>query len=54
MGDKSLSSIYRPISLASQVCEVLESIVRDSIAEHVENLNLSANRKMDSLKLDHV
>ena len=39
-GDKSSSSIYRPISLTSQVCKVLESIVRDSILEHVKKYRL--------------
>ena len=33
-GDKSLSSNYRPISLTSQVCKVLESIVRYCLTEH--------------------
>jgi hypothetical protein len=34
-GDKSSASNYRPISLTSQVCKSLESIVRDSILDHV-------------------
>jgi hypothetical protein len=34
-GDKSSASNYRPISLTSQVCKVLESKVRDSILDHV-------------------
>ena len=34
-GNKSRSCNYRPISLTSQVCKVLESIVRDSIINHV-------------------
>ena len=34
-GNKSRSCNYRPISLTSQVCKVFESIVRDSIINHV-------------------
>ena len=33
-------SNYRPVSLTSQVCKVLESIVRDRIIEHLTANNL--------------
>ena len=39
-GDKSSSSNYRPVSLTSQVCKVLESIVTDNILEHVKEYKL--------------
>jgi Reverse transcriptase (RNA-dependent DNA polymerase) len=39
-GDESSSSNYRPISLTSHVCKVLESIVRDSILDHVKKHEL--------------
>ena len=39
-GDKSSSSNYQPISLTSQVCKVLESIVRDSILQNVKKYGL--------------
>ena len=39
-GDKLMPSNYRPISLTSQVCKVLESIVRDCIIEHVKKQRL--------------
>ena len=38
-GDKSSPCNYRPISLASQVCKVLESSIRDNIVEHVRKFN---------------
>ena len=39
-GDKSQANNYRPVSLTSIVCKVLESFIRDSIQEFFENLNL--------------
>ena len=34
---------YRPISLTSTVCKVLESIIRESIVEHMTSNNLIPN-----------
>lgn len=34
-GNKSSASNYRPVSLTSVVCKLMESIVRDSIIEHM-------------------
>ena len=34
---------YRPISLTSTVCKVLESIIRESIIEHMTSNNLISN-----------
>jgi hypothetical protein len=34
------TTIYRPISLTSHVCKILESVVRDAILEHVNKYNL--------------
>ena len=34
-GDRTDPSNYRPVSLTSQVCKVLESLVRDHIIEHL-------------------
>ena len=39
-GEKSSPCNYRPVSLTSQVCKVLESLIRDSILEHVRKYNL--------------
>ena len=39
-GDRSEPSNYRPVSLTSQVCKVLESIIRDRIVEHLTENNL--------------
>ena len=34
-GDRTEPSNYRPVSLTSQVCKVMESIIRDEIMKHV-------------------
>ena len=39
-GDRTDPSNYRPISLTSQVCKVLESIVRAHVLEHLKNNNI--------------
>ena len=39
-GGKDLSCNYRPVSLTSHVCKILESIIRDGIVEHVKKYNL--------------
>lgn len=39
-GDRTDPSNYRPVSLTSQVCKVLESIIRDKIVDHLEANNL--------------
>jgi hypothetical protein len=39
-GDKASPCNYRPVSLTSQVCKVLESLIRDSILDHVREYNL--------------
>ena len=39
-GSKSLSSNYRPVSLTSVACKVLESIIKDHIVSHLKKYNL--------------
>ena len=39
-GDKSDPGNYRPISLTSQICKVLESILRDNIVNHLNTHTL--------------
>ena len=39
-GDKSDPGNYRPISLTSQICKVLESIIRDNIVNHLNKHTL--------------
>ena len=49
-GDKALPCNYRPISLTSHVCKVLESIVKDSIIDHVRRYRLIKNSQHGFLK----
>ena len=39
-GDKSDPGNYRPVSLTSQICKVLESILRDNIVNHLNTHTL--------------
>ena len=39
-GDRTEPSNYRPVSLTSQVCKVMESIIRDEITKHLTRNNL--------------
>ena len=39
-GEKSDANNYRPVSLTSIVCKVLESIIRDTVQEYFEQQNL--------------
>ena len=39
-GDRTEPSNYRPVSLTSQNCKVMESIIRDKIVEHLKRNNL--------------
>ena len=42
-GDRTDPSNYRPVSLTSQVCKVLEKIVRDKIVNHMKENKLFSN-----------
>ena len=34
-GEKDMSCNYMPVSLASQVCKILETIIRDSMVDYL-------------------
>ena len=44
-GDRNDPANYRPVSLTSQVCKVLESIVREKMFEHLKRNNLLSNEQ---------
>ena len=44
-GDRTDPANYRPVSLTSQVCKVLESIVRDQMLEHLNGHNLLSDQQ---------
>ena len=39
-GDKSKVENYRPVSLTSLVCRILESIIKDKVVELLDNNSL--------------
>ena len=39
-GKRNLTTNYRPVSLTSVVCKLLESVIRDHMMKHIENNNL--------------
>jgi hypothetical protein len=44
-GDKSLASNYRPVSLTSIICKVLESIIKDHFVEYMVLNNLFSDQQ---------
>ena len=44
-GDRTNPSNYRPVSLTSQICKVLESIVRKHILEHLTSNNILSEKQ---------
>ena len=44
-GDKKFAGNYRPISLTSVVCKVLESIIRGNIVEHMKSNKLFSDKQ---------
>ena len=39
-GDRTRVNNYRPISLTSPICKIIESIIKDSIQEHLQANNI--------------
>ena len=44
-GDRTLPTNYRPVSLTSQVCKVLESIVREHLLGHLKRNNIISDKQ---------
>ena len=44
-GNKSMAGNYRPVSLTSVVCKVLEKLLRDHIISHMEKNDLFTNKQ---------
>ena len=44
-GDRTVPGNYRPVSLTSQVCKVLESIVREHLLEHLKRNNILSDKQ---------
>jgi hypothetical protein len=49
-GSRSASSNYRPVSLTSTCCKLLESLIRDHIMSHVLNNDLLSNKQYGFVK----
>ena len=44
-GNKSQAGNYRPVSLTSVLCKVVESIIRDKVIEHMKDNNLFTDKQ---------
>lgn len=44
-GDKTLPSNYRPVSLTSVLCKVMEKLIRKKIVEHMNTQNLFSDKQ---------
>ena len=44
-GNKKKAENYRPVSLTSTVCKLMESIIRDSLVHHLKANNLLSNKQ---------
>ena len=44
-GDKRVAGNYRPVSLTSIVCKLLEGIIRDRIVNHMQRYNLFSDKQ---------
>ena len=44
-GDKSVADNYRPISITSILCKIMESLVRDKIVDHMVSNNLISSKQ---------
>ena len=53
-GDKSNPGNYRPISLTSVVCKLMESILRDKIVEFLEKCYFHLKINIIILTLTHI
>ena len=43
--DKNVAGNYRPVSLTSVVCKLMESIIRDSLVEYMSNNSLFTDKQ---------
>ena len=44
-GNRNNAANYRPVSLTSQVCKVMESIVRDNLVDHLKENDLISDEQ---------
>ena len=49
-GDKNLVQNYRPISLTSVPCKILESLIKDQLVQHLEKFNIITNTQHGFIK----
>ena len=49
-GSRSKAENYRPVSLTSVPCKVLESLIKDSVTNHLERYNLLSSRQHGFMK----
>ncbi len=51
---KSNHSNYRPISLTSVICNILETLIRDKVVKFLEENGLINNSQFGFVRRDHV
>ena len=44
-GNKSLAGNYRPVSLTSIVCKIMETLIREHLIDHLKANNLFSNKQ---------
>ena len=49
-GSKAVASNYRPVSLTSVACKVMESIIRDAVTDHLDRHHLIRNSQHGFMK----
>ena len=49
-GNKNIAANYRPISLTSIICKIMESFVKEAIIDHMTNQNLISSKQFGFIK----
>ena len=53
-GNRNSPGNFRPVSITSVSCKILESIIRDNMTQHLESNNLVSKEEHGFVKVDLV